>query len=120
MFDEGHHPHFPQTRTINFYLSVFQPSRMRVVLPTHLARSSKRALSPKYTPSRGREMKGTLKVEEAESSAAAGLEFCIKVSRAYAILTRRLDNALSSLHGLSFADFMILYHLERAPGGKLR
>ena len=52
--------------------------------------------------------------------ADAGLEFCIKLSRAYAALTRRLDNALSGLHGISFADFMILYYLERAPGGKLR
>ena len=52
--------------------------------------------------------------------ADAGLEFCIRLSRAYATLTRRLDNVLSGLHGLSFADFMILYYLERAPGGKLR
>jgi len=50
----------------------------------------------------------------------AGLEFCIRLSRAYATLTRRLDNVLSGLHGLSFADFMILYYLERAPGGRLR
>ena len=47
-------------------------------------------------------------------------EFCIRLSRAYASVTRRLDNVLSSLHGLSFADFMILYYLERAPGKKLR
>jgi len=53
-------------------------------------------------------------------SADAGLEFCIRLSRAYATLTRRLDNVLSSLHGLSFADFMILYYLERAPDGRLR
>lgn len=49
-----------------------------------------------------------------------GLEFCIKLSRAHANVTRRLDNVLSGLHGLSFADFMILYYLERAPGAKLR
>ena len=53
-------------------------------------------------------------------SADAGLEFCIRLSRAYANLTRRLDNVLSGLHGLSFADFMTLYYLERAPGGRLR
>lgn len=35
-------------------------------------------------------------------------------------LTRRLDNALGSVHGLSFGDFMILYHLDRAPGTRLR
>lgn len=50
----------------------------------------------------------------------AGLEFCLKLTRACASLTRRLDNGLSGLHGLSFADFMILYHLERAPGARLR
>jgi DNA-binding MarR family transcriptional regulator len=44
----------------------------------------------------------------------------MRLTRAYAVLTRRLDNALSSLHGLSFGDFMILYHLDRAPGTKLR
>jgi DNA-binding MarR family transcriptional regulator len=57
---------------------------------------------------------------ETGRGADAGLEFCIRLSRAYATLTRRLDNVLSSLHGLSFADFMILYYLDRAPGGKLR
>ena len=35
-------------------------------------------------------------------------------------MTRRLDNALSSLHGLSFGDFTILYHLSRAPANRLR
>jgi DNA-binding MarR family transcriptional regulator len=52
--------------------------------------------------------------------ADAGLEFCIRLSQAHAALTRRLDGMLAGLHGLSFSDFMILYHLERAPGGKLR
>lgn len=54
------------------------------------------------------------------SQADAGLAFCIKLSRAHAALTRRLDNALSGPHGLSFADFMILFNLERAPGARLR
>lgn len=49
-----------------------------------------------------------------------GLDFCIRLSRAYATIMRRLDNVLSGLHGLSFADFMILYYLERAPNAKLR
>lgn len=48
------------------------------------------------------------------------LEFCLRLTRAHATLTRRLDNALSGLHGLSFGDFMILYHLGRAPGQRLR
>lgn len=49
-----------------------------------------------------------------------GLDFCIRLSRAHATVMRRLDNVLSGLHGLSFADFMILYYLERAPNAKLR
>ena len=48
------------------------------------------------------------------------LEFCLRLTRAYSTLTRRLDNALGSVHGLSFGDFMILYHLDRAPGTRLR
>jgi hypothetical protein len=43
------------------------------------------------------------------------LEFCLRLNRAYATLTRRLDNALSSVHGLRFGDFMILSYLDRAP-----
>ncbi len=56
----------------------------------------------------------------ADNSSSPSLEFCLRLTRAYATLTRRLDNALSSLHGLSFGDFMILYYLGRAPGTKLR
>ena len=55
-----------------------------------------------------------------QSDMDLGLAFCIKLSRAYASVTRRLDNVLSALHGLSFADFMILYHLDRAPSARLR
>lgn len=65
-------------------------------------------------------MSHIMETPEAGPSEDAGLEFCIRLSRAYAALTRRLDSMLSGLHGLSFSDFMILYHLERAPGGKLR
>lgn len=49
-----------------------------------------------------------------------GLDFCLRLTRAYATVTRRLDNVLAGLHGLSFGDFMILYHLGRAPGKRLR
>ena len=48
------------------------------------------------------------------------LEFCFRLTRAYASMTRRLDNALGSFHGLSFADFMVLANLSRAPGGRQR
>ena len=56
----------------------------------------------------------------ADDSASSSLEFCLRLTRAYATLTRRLDNALSALHGLSFGDFMILYYLGRASGKRLR
>jgi DNA-binding MarR family transcriptional regulator len=48
------------------------------------------------------------------------LELSIRLSRAYSAVMRRLDNALAGLHGLSFGDFLVLYHLERAAGGRLR
>lgn len=51
---------------------------------------------------------------------SSSLEFCLRLTRAYAVLTRRLDNALSNLHGLSFGDFMVLFHLHRASGARLR
>jgi len=65
-------------------------------------------------------MKSSKKSALAGSGEDKGLEFCLRLTRAYATMTRRLDNMLSGLHGLSFADFMILYYLERAPGAKLR
>jgi len=55
-----------------------------------------------------------------EPTTSPSLEFCLRLTRAYATLTRRLDNALSSVHGLSFGDFMILYYLGRSPGKRLR
>lgn len=65
-------------------------------------------------------MSATVDAASSHNGTDLGLEFCIKLSRAHANVTRRLDNALSGLHGLSFGDFMILYNLERAPGSKLR
>ena len=65
-------------------------------------------------------MSKVTKTPTIRNAADPGLEFCVRLSRAYAALTRRLDSVLSSLHGLSFSDVMILYHLERAPGGRLR
>jgi DNA-binding MarR family transcriptional regulator len=50
----------------------------------------------------------------------ASLEFCLRLTRAHAALTRRFDGTLSSLHGLSFSDFLILHHLEGAAGRRLR
>jgi DNA-binding MarR family transcriptional regulator len=65
-------------------------------------------------------MSDVVEIAGTGNGADTGLEFCIRLSRAYAALTRRLDNVLSGLHGLSFADFMILYYLARAPGVRLR
>jgi len=47
-------------------------------------------------------------------------EFALRMARAWATLARRLDNALGGHHGISFADYQMLLHLQRAPGGRLR
>jgi DNA-binding MarR family transcriptional regulator len=47
-------------------------------------------------------------------------EFALRMARAWAALSRRLDNALGSHHGISFADYQLLLHLQRAPGERLR
>ncbi|MGH8809541.1 MAG: MarR family winged helix-turn-helix transcriptional regulator [Noviherbaspirillum sp.] len=60
------------------------------------------------------------KTNQADTEPSPSLEFCLRLARSYAVLTRRLDNALANLHGLSFGDFMVLYHLQRAPGTRLR
>lgn len=59
-------------------------------------------------------------IVQAEVATSPSLDFCLRLARAYAVLIRRLDNALGSVHGLSFGDFMLLFHLNRAPGGRLR
>jgi DNA-binding MarR family transcriptional regulator len=47
-------------------------------------------------------------------------EFCLRLARAWAAVVRRLDSALGGHHGISFADYQLLLHLQRAPGGRLR
>jgi DNA-binding MarR family transcriptional regulator len=47
-------------------------------------------------------------------------EFCMRMGRAWAALSRRLDSALGAHHGISFADYQLLLHLQRASGGRLR
>jgi DNA-binding MarR family transcriptional regulator len=54
------------------------------------------------------------------AASSASLEFCLRLNRAYSTLTRRLDISLGTYHGLSFADFMVLSALARAPGNRLR
>jgi DNA-binding MarR family transcriptional regulator len=46
-------------------------------------------------------------------------EFCLHLARAWATLVRRLDNALGAHHGIGFADYQLLLHLQRAPEGRL-
>lgn len=48
------------------------------------------------------------------------LNFCLRLAKAHAALLRRFDGPLGALHGLGFGDFLVLLHLSRAPGGKLR
>jgi DNA-binding MarR family transcriptional regulator len=48
------------------------------------------------------------------------LEASLRVVRAQAALVRRFDATLSGLHGVSFADLMVLLQLGRAPGGRMR
>ena len=50
----------------------------------------------------------------------SALDFCLRLARAQAMLVRRFDSSLGNLHGLSFGDYQLLYHLQRAPGGRLR
>ncbi|MGV7211336.1 MarR family winged helix-turn-helix transcriptional regulator [Oxalobacteraceae bacterium A2-2] len=55
-----------------------------------------------------------------DTAAGPSLEFTLRLARAQATLVRRLDQVLGGYHGISFNDFMLLYYLNRAPGGRLR
>ena len=48
------------------------------------------------------------------------LDFTLRLARAQAAVQRRLDATLGGHYGISFSDFMLLYYLDRAPGGRLR
>jgi DNA-binding MarR family transcriptional regulator len=50
----------------------------------------------------------------------SAMDFCLRLARANAVLIRRFDSSLGTYHGISFADFQILNHLNQAPDGKLR
>jgi len=47
------------------------------------------------------------------------LKFLLHLSKVQTTINRKLDGQLS-VHGLSFNDFVILYHLTQAPAQKLR
>lgn len=53
------------------------------------------------------------------STDTVSTEFCLRLAQAWATLSRRLDNALGSHHGIGFADYLLLLALQRAPGGRL-
>src|SRR3954453_8112793 len=48
------------------------------------------------------------------------LDFCVRLLKANAALSRRFDGRLGTWHGLSFGDFVVLLHLSAAPDGRLR
>jgi len=48
------------------------------------------------------------------------LDFCLWLVKASAALSRRFDGRLGAFHGISFSDFLVLLHMSRAPGGRLR
>src|SRR5450830_137614 len=58
--------------------------------------------------------------DNANNMQDSALDFCLRLARAQAVLVRRLDASLGNLHGLSFSDYQLLYHLQRAPGARLR
>jgi DNA-binding MarR family transcriptional regulator len=62
----------------------------------------------------------TINNDGAPLAAPDTLDFTLRLARAYALLTRRLDGPLGSLHGLSFSDFQLLDALERTPRRRLR
>lgn len=65
-------------------------------------------------------IKPTTAATPIDEAPSASLDFCLRLARAYSVVSRRLDNALGNLHGLGFSDFMVLYHLQRAPATRLR
>ncbi len=46
------------------------------------------------------------------------LKLLMNIAKVQSLLSRRFDSL--SAHGISFSDFMILYLLSQAPGGKMR
>jgi DNA-binding MarR family transcriptional regulator len=54
------------------------------------------------------------------TSPSPSLEFCLSLAKVHARLARRFDGRMGSWHGISFADFVLLLHLGRAPGSRLR
>ncbi|MES2935094.1 MAG: MarR family winged helix-turn-helix transcriptional regulator [Pseudomonadota bacterium] len=62
----------------------------------------------------------TITPDQTDAENSPALDFCLRLARAYAVQIRRFDNSLGNHHGLSFGDYMLLLHLNRAPGERLR
>lgn len=45
---------------------------------------------------------------------------CLALTRAHALLSNAMDRALSNAHGLSYGEFLILFHIRSSPEAKLR
>ena len=48
------------------------------------------------------------------------LDASLRLVRAQASLVKRFDGRLAGLHGVSLADLLVLLHLGRAEGGRMR
>jgi DNA-binding MarR family transcriptional regulator len=48
------------------------------------------------------------------------LNLTLQLAKAYAVMVRRIDGRLGSLHGISLGDYAILRSLGEAPSGRLR
>lgn len=57
---------------------------------------------------------------QTDQALGSQLAFVLQLVRTQAVVMRRLDQALGSVHGLSFNDFLLLHHLGQGPGGRLR
>lgn len=48
------------------------------------------------------------------------LNLIFHLVRLQSMVARRMDTSLGSHHGISSSDLLLLYHLSRGPGGRLR
>ncbi len=48
------------------------------------------------------------------------LDTCLRLTRANALMVRRFDSALGTVHGVGLSEFVVLACLSEAPGNRLR
>lgn len=61
-----------------------------------------------------------MKATTNNTAVSDALDFCVRLTKANAALSRRFDGRLGTFHGLSFGDFVVLLHLSGAQDGRLR